>query len=240
MTASRLPILALLLTLACGDKDDHSHDDTGVSESDGDGGAGDGGAGDGGSGDGGSTTPTSESDCEDGIDEDEDGATDCEDSDCADHWRCNLPDALQYSTVVDFRGNTIECEWVGIEYDVDIDDCYSAGGGTLTQIDTEQACPKCDRTYKGPLNWPQDSCSDFLETPMPADATFGFVFISETQRELWVPDDVWNWYPLAILDDNAGVYGDSSSEDIIADPDDCDNGDQNLGTLTLTLQFTDL
>lgn len=62
--------LPLLLLLACGDKDPT---DTATSPGDQTGDTGT---------DTSPPTPTSESDCTDGLDEDEDGATDCADSDC--------------------------------------------------------------------------------------------------------------------------------------------------------------
>ncbi|RME23336.1 MAG: hypothetical protein D6798_13720 [Deltaproteobacteria bacterium] len=222
------PLLGLILLGACGDR----ADDTGHGGAPGD-------AGHGGQTDGGSE-PAVESDCEDGADDDGDGAIDCEDSDCADHWSCNLPDSIRYDTVIDFWGNTITCELVGIEYDVEIGDCHTVGGGPLSRIeDPQQTCADCDRTYQGPLTYTQDTCSSKLGQPLPSTATLGLVFLNETQRELFAPDDQWNWYSLGILELVDGVYTLSTSEDIIIDPEGCDNGKQNIGTIDLRVDIED-
>lgn len=210
-----------------------------------DGGVEDGGSstsGDGGSssGDGGSTGPTSESDCEDGVDEDSDGVTDCEDPDCASFWACDLPDAVDYHTFFEFRGNTIECEWIGIEYDVDIDDCSTEASGRLNMLEGPQACPDCDRSYSGPITYGTDTCSELLGVAQAPDASFGLVFLAEDQRELWAPDEAGAWFPLVTLTRQDKLWTNTTSEDIWADPEDCDNGDQNLGNLTVTVDFRDL
>ncbi len=227
---SFLAVMPFALLVACGD----SAGDTGPAGGDAGHGGGDAGGGDGGG------QPAVETDCEDGADGDQDGAIDCEDSDCADHWSCKLPDTVRYDTVINFRGNTITCELVGIEYDVDIGDCHTVGGGPLALIDdAQQSCPDCDRTYQGPLTYTQDTCASKLGQPLPTTATFGMVFLNETQRELFAPDDQWNWYSLGILEETKGVFTLSTSEDIVLDPDGCDNGDQNIGTVSLKVDFQD-
>lgn len=237
MTRTALFSLSLALLLgACGEDDGGGGppgpaDDTGGA----DGGA----TGDGGGGDGGG--PSTEQDCTDGVDEDGDGAADCLDSDCADAWQCKLPERLDFHSVFDFRGNTIECEVWGIEVDVDIDDCRTDTSAVLALVKGgPQACPQCDRTYRGNLVYAEDSCSDLLETAPPVDAAYGYIFVDEFNRELWAPDDTGAWIYLETLSsDNGRRWELGGSEAIWADPDDCDNGDQNLGTLTVTLSWLD-
>lgn len=237
-----LPALTALLLVACdgdlydgGDKNPPGPQDEGSDS----GSASDGGT-DGGSDDG-TSGPTTEQDCENGADEDGDGDIDCADADCADAWNCNLPDAMQYRGLIDFRGNTIECEAFGIEFDYDVDDCQTDASGRLTRIQDARACTECDRTYYGSLSYAVDSCSDMLETDPVPDALFGFVFLSETERELYSQDPTdGTWYFIETITRTKGEWRISGSDAVWADPDDCDNGDQNLGTLTITTSFKDL
>lgn len=91
-------------------------------------------------GGGGTTTPSSESDCSDGVDEDQDGVTDCDDSDCASDAACQSTGGggstggCTSSEVVDCNGNCAPAYWVG---DGSCDDgAYSYGGN---QIDLDCA-----------------------------------------------------------------------------------------------------
>ncbi|MCK6506835.1 hypothetical protein L6R53_26265 [Myxococcota bacterium] len=236
MTARPFALVALSLLLACGDKDDGGgppgpQDDTGG----GDGGA-DGGAG----GDGGNQVPSNETDCEDGRDEDQDGAADCEDSDCASHWRCALPEQMDFRSDVFFDGYTIECEAWGIEVDVDIEDCVADAVSALRLVTTGRLCESCERTYEGTLTYNQDTCSALLETVPPTRAEYGFNFLDANTRELWSPDEMGTWQMVDRLVSTDGVtWTLAGTEEIWADPEDCDNGNQNLGLLSVTLTWRD-
>lgn len=239
MNRTALCTLALALLLpACGDKD--GGDDTGGA---GDGGAGDGGdgGGDGGGGDGGVTgPPENETDCQDGADEDEDGLADCLDSDCAAEWFCSLPDRIDFRSTVFFDGYTIECEKWGIEFDYDVEDCRADAVSNLTLVEKGRVCAECDRTYQGTLTYNEDSCSALLETTAPTRAEYGFVFLDARTRELWSPDEVGTWTFVERLSSTDGlVWQMSGAEEMWANPDECDNGDQNLGLLTVDLSWTD-
>lgn len=233
MTVRPFALVALSLLLACGDKDDGdgpsgAQDDTG--------GVGDGGAG----GDGGGQIPSNETDCEDGRDEDQDGTADCEDSDCATFWRCALPDTMDFRSDVYFDGYTIECEAWGIEVDVDIEDCVADAVSNLTLVTTGRRCESCERTYEGELTYNQDSCSALLETPAPTRGEYGFNFLDANTRELWSPDETGTWLFVDRLVSTDGVnWVLAGTEEIWADPEDCDNGNQNLGLLSVTLSWRD-
>ncbi|MCB9777560.1 MAG: hypothetical protein H6742_03265 [Alphaproteobacteria bacterium] len=234
---SGLLVLAAALLAGCTgdtyggkDKNPPGPQDNGADDSGGDGGSDDGGGG-----------PTTEQDCDDGLDEDSDGSADCLDADCASAWNCNLPEGIEYRGQIDFRGNTIECEAFGIEFDVDVDDCQTDASSNLRWIQDARACPECDRTYFGTLSYAVDSCSEMLETTPATEALFAFVFLSETERELYSQDPTsGTWYYLDTMTRAEGRWTLSGSDSVIADPDDCDNGDQNLGTLTITTSFRDL
>ena len=104
-----------------------------------------------------------------------------------------------------------------------------------------QTCPDCDRTYRGALTYSTDTCSELLGESLPVDAIYGFVFLDEYNRELWAPDTTTGkWYFIERLtSDNGRQWLINGSDAIIMDPEDCDNGNQNLGTLTITLTWVD-
>lgn len=229
---SRTLPLAMLLVIACGDKADGDGppgpQDGGSSDGGGDAGGGDGGA-----------IPV-ESDCEDGTDDDGDGLADCEDSDCAENWTCNLPDNLDFSSKVFFDGNTIECEVWGVEVDVDIEDCRADSTASLRLVETGPTCPTCDRTYSGPLTYTTETCSALIGVAAPTRVDYGFVFLDPRTRELWSPDEAGTWTLVDTMISTDGItFALSGAEPIMDDPDDCDNGMQNLGTLSVDLSWTD-
>jgi hypothetical protein len=89
-------------------------------------------------GGGGTTTPSSESDCSDGVDEDQDGLTDCDDSDCASDAACQSTGGggstggCSSTEVVDCNGNCAPAYWVG---DGSCDDGAYAYGGNQIDLD---------------------------------------------------------------------------------------------------------
>lgn len=89
------------------------------------------------SGGGGTTTPTFESDCSDGYDEDQDGQTDCNDSDCVNDAACQstgggTTGGCTSSQVVDCNGNCAPDWWVG---DGSCDDGAYQYGGNYIDLD---------------------------------------------------------------------------------------------------------
>ena len=185
--------------------------------------------------------PTVETACNDGMDNDEDGAVDCADSDCAAAFECNWPDALGHETQMDFAGRTIECKFAGISIPYDVDDCQTRFTAELTHDPDETGCEACDRVYKGPLTWVNDSCSELLgeNGPKPDTTEYGVEFISETERVLYVNDATTGWSPTVTLVQNGSTWENVTEVPIEEDIDDCNNGVQYLGDLTVNIRFTD-
>lgn len=123
-----------------------------------------------------------ETECDDQIDDDGDGAIDCADTDCQ---------ALEF------------CSWPQgtIRFDVDVQ--YTASGlaqlagynscrlvGTMDLVrDREASCPTCDRVFCGDFAYSMDNCAPDIERPV--DGCFGFTFTTDTS---WVvkAEDVEN------------------------------------------------
>lgn len=223
--------LALLGSLAaCGDKDDDSGSSSSTTDS-------------------GSTdttdVPDPETACDDGVDNDSDGATDCDDSDCADAFECSYPDAIAHTTVVEFDGYQVECD-LGIwgTHDEQIDDCVTRFTVPLTEATTGDLCPACDRTYSGPITYEQDSCLALIGGDRPTEGWFGFVFIDENTRELWSRDEIGGgWVKGVTLSRKGGewrlVESGEVAEDVETDFGDCENNPLTLGLLTVTMTFVD-
>ncbi|MCB9742165.1 MAG: hypothetical protein H6741_18365 [Alphaproteobacteria bacterium] len=236
MLRTRLVLTALglgLTLLACDDQGTKVGDDTNPSSTDD-------------SGEVEDTTPPipeNETDCEDGIDEDQDGVTDCEDSDCADVFRCTWPESLGHNTHAFFDGMEIECRAIGIPFDVDVPDCTTDLVAPLQEFTEGNICTSCDKSYVGPVNVTDDSCAELLgdnAEPSPTELAFGFQFVSTQERVLWARDEAGVWaQAVTMTREGEGPWQWSSTSEIWDDPPDCNNGQQHLGDLTVTLTFTD-
>ena len=184
----------------------------------------------------GPVVPSTEQDCTDGEDADQDGLTDCADPDCAAEFQCTWPEAMDHRTLVQFVGNEIECKYAGFPFDYDVPDCTTDFSGMLSEA---EGCAGCDRTYEGPFTYAKEECTELVGGgEVPTSGAYGFVFISEDRRELWTQDE-GAWVPASELTRQGDEWLLTVSEDIIDDPEDCDNGPQNLGRLTVTLSFKD-
>lgn len=229
MAWMRAPLMLALL-VACGGGGGDGRDPPGPQ----DGGA----TGDGGAGDGGAASR--ERECEDGADNDGDGDADCADADCAENWTCNLPTAMDFDSRITFDGYTIECEYYGFEVDVDIEDCQANATAALEQVTSGRLCESCDRTYAGSFSYTTETCSALIGVPAPTRAEYGFVFVDPRTRELWTPDSAGVWaYTETLSSTDGRTFRLQGAEDIWEDPDDCDNGMQNLGRLSVNLTWTD-
>ena len=236
MTITLRTLLALTLALTAagcdggggGDKTD----DTATDDSGGGGGGGDD-----------TDTPDPETDCEDGTDNDEDGLIDCEDDDCAEVFRCTWPDSLAHKTDVFFDGYEVTCEtWIG-DFDEQIADCNTNIEATLA-LATEGLCTECDRTYEGAFNYVFDDCDDQFDDGSGGEPAtsgrFGFVFTSETERDLWTVDEASSaWVYVATLTSTDGTWVFSENGDVTVPVDECDNSPLTVGNLAVTLTFTD-
>ncbi len=185
--------------------------------------------------------PQPESDCEDGIDNDEDGSIDCIDSDCAEVFHCTWPDAISHETEVVFDGYDVECDlgWLGT-YDKQINDCTTFFTAPLVRTEQGELCEACDGTFAGPITYVYDDCDDLTgDGTRPTEGRFGFRFLSETERELWSQDDsgVWQLGFTMTLQGESWSFTDSG--EVQVDTGDCENSPLTVGNLTVTMTFVD-
>ena len=73
-----------------------------------------------------------ESDCSDGIDEDQDGLTDCDDSDCASDSACQSSNGCSSTEVLDCIGECTTATWVGDGICDENAPYYDLNSGSLT------------------------------------------------------------------------------------------------------------
>lgn len=185
--------------------------------------------------------PEAEADCEDGVDNDGDGLKDCADSDCADAFVCNLPDEIDHQTDIIFDGYTIECD-TGIfgTHEVEVGDCRTVLTTTLAVATEGELCPDCDRTYVGAFTVEEDNCDDLSgDDHRPSEGRFGFVFRSETERDLWSQELDGTWALAVSMTSTDGTWAYSDSGDVDYEYDECENSPLTIGNLTVALEFTD-
>lgn len=181
--------------------------------------------------------PTNETDCEDGVDEDQDGTTDCADSDCATVFHCTWPHQIQHRTTIIFDGTTITC-YGFIDYD--IPDCRVDFISTIAES-TDGACPGCDRSFTGTVTVNENTCQDYGAINIPTSISYGVVFTSPEARTLWARDDSnGTWAEVGPLTFDGSAWLFSSTTPVSYDPDECDGGTLHVGDLTANLRFTDL
>lgn len=175
--------------------------------------------------------------CDDGLDNDEDGDADCDDSDCETDNYCVWPFTLNHTSIVDFKGRTIECKWNGFDIDYDVPSCRTVLTSTMTMT-TDNECPDCNRTYFGNFTYTQDDCED--GSPRPTEGYYGLVF-AENKWVLFSQDESGAWAEAVDLtpDDNGGYSYVSPYEAVNLDTDECNNGSQHVGDINLTLAFED-
>jgi hypothetical protein len=194
-----------------GDDDDATGDD--------DGGDDDGSDDDGGDDD---TMPSEEDICDDGIDNDGDGPTDCEDPDCDAFIPCTWPQALNHNARFVF---VAQAQW--------LENCETRFSSHMTLGAQIGPCPSCDQTYEGPYNYSINSCADLLDmagVDLPDYGAYGMIFVSDNQRDVWTrnTDGVWESLGMANYVQAIGHF----------ELERVDNM-QNIGTLTTTLTFSD-
>lgn len=237
MRAARLVLSLCVLSIpaACDSVElDEVSKDTGSSAT-----TSDGGSGDGGSGDGGTTEePDPETECDDGLDNDEDGATDCDDTDCAEFEPCTWPTSMAHTGIWDFAANAdAECETFIGNFDIDINSCLVDYSATLTEVtDSANQCPTCDRTFYGTFTYNTDTCSGALGFTPPTDAYFGFIFDSDSEWRLVGRSDTGEWEAEVAVPVAGGQGTFSTTEAINVEDDRCDNT-IFAGDLTISWTF---
>ena len=137
----------------------------------------------------------------------------------------------------------LECRAIGIPFDVDVPDCTTDLVAPLQEFTEGNICTSCDKSYVGPVNVTDDSCAELLgdnAEPSPTELAFGFQFVSTQERVLWARDEAGVWaQAVTMTREGEGPWQWSSTSEIWDDPPDCNNGQQHLGDLTVTLTFTD-
>ena len=173
------------------------------------------------------TPPPPETDCQDGLDNDEDGLADCADDDCAAVWECTWPTAMDHNGSLAYEASTL-AEIAGYS------DCVTEFTAPLTEVTTKaDQCATCDRTFSGPMTYPNDTCP--ADDPRPTTTTYGVVFFTAIQREIFTSDGAGSW--TSIGNANAPQEGQPF---VLARTDEVDVEGTDAGDLTTTLSFTDL
>lgn len=173
------------------------------------------------------TPPPPETDCEDGLDNDEDGLTDCDDDDCAAVWRCTWPETLSHEGSFDYEPSTL-AEIAGY------DECITAFTVPLSEVTTAaDQCGTCDRTFSGPMTYTQDNCP-MDDGPRPTSVSYGIVFFTTTQRDIYSKDDAGAWQLVGSA--TATAEGEPF---VLSRTDEVDVDGNDGGDITTTLSFTD-
>ncbi len=152
------------------------------------------------------------------------------------------PSTMDHRTEITFTGNEIECKIGVIPVPYQVPDCTTTVTAPITTLESGDVCDACDRTYHGPFTYLEDTCSELAGNEDPAtEGSFGFKFNSDTARELWGKNEEMVWEKsLDLVQDVSGTWTGTVTDDLILDPPDCNNGEQNLGTFEVTVFFTDV
>ena len=94
-------------------------------------------------------------------------------------------------------------------------------------------CPTCNRTFAGTMVYGNDTCP--ADDPRPTDTTFGIVFFTGIQWEIFTNDGTGTWS--SIGNANATQEGEPY---VLSRTDEVDVDGTDAGDLTTTLSFTDL
>jgi len=176
--------------------------------------------------------PTDDTECGDGADCDDTSDTDTAPT---------VPTSITHTSDLAFTGKTIDCDLleVGVTAPFPVPDCTTLVTATLTQITEGDLCADCDATYEGPLTYPTDTCSTLLGITPPATGAWGFVFTSDTARELWLKNTAGTWTKTADLTGADGAFNHTNTQALNEDLPGCNNGEQNIGDVAVTATFTD-
>ena len=173
------------------------------------------------------TPPPPETECQDGVDNDNDGLTDCEDDDCALVLECTWPTQIDHEGSLDYEASTL-AEIAGYS------DCVTEFTSQLTPVtDVADECPTCNRTFTGTMTYGTDTCP--ADDPRPTEVTYGIVFFTAIQWEIFGGDDQGNW--TSIGNANASAEGQPF---VLTRTDEVDVEGTDAGDLTTTLTFTEL
>ena len=167
---------------------------------------------------------------------------DCEDPECADRFECNWPAEIVVRSEVQFTGRTIRCRLgqTDIRIDVDVPNCTTRLRAEITELAGTGPCAGCDKVYRGPITYAEDSCSEALGQDAPDEGTWGIKFLSEDEREIWGENADGEWEPQATLSLADGVFTHTITEAVELDTEKCNNGLQYLGDLAVSTSYRDV
>jgi len=159
--------------------------------------------------------------CDDSVDNDGDSLIDCDDLDCAEQVHCGWPTELRLRITLSFEASSL-AEFAGYS------DCVTELSATIAQR-ADDVCTTCDRNYSGPYVYGTDTCP---AADRPTQGSYGFRFLSDSQRALYVLDAATGWQLVGTATGSAGVYSLTRSDPV--ESDGYDGGD-----LVTTMVFTD-
>ena len=189
--------------------------------------------------------PDTETACEDGVDEDLDTLTDCDDPDCDGELTCVWPSELQVEIEATLTSyGDVECQ---ITSDTTVayyfDSCVTSATTVLPKAASDLGCTSCDRVYAGPVTSTSDGCAATLGDEVrfvPSSLTLGLVFSSETSRELWAYDgEAEAWTQATTLTRDANAWVSVDEEELLLELPDCLNSPLTIGSLSMTVTVTD-
>ncbi len=167
-------------------------------------------------------TPPVEDACDDGIDNDDDGAIDCDDDDCDGAVECTWPTTLTVEGRFEFEASLLG-QLGGAQ------DCTLHYTSPQTR-ERPSECAACDRTYHGPFAYLTDDCPPDAERP--TEGSYGLVFSAETRWQAWFRDTDGAWTMMGV----ANLSGDGSYVFTTTDPVIVQNAE--VGEIYTTYRFT--
>jgi hypothetical protein len=165
-----------------------------------------------------------ESECDDGLDDDADGLTDCDDDDCAGVVSCGWPTSLSHSATIAYDASWL-AELSGYS------SCAVSFNGTLDRVRGDGQCGACDRTFEGAVSYTDTSCAD-NPGDLPSTVRYGIVFTSESAWAICSTDGTSRGES-GTATGGGGTYTLSRSDPIVVDSNDA-------GDLNTTLTYTEL
>lgn len=171
-------------------------------------------------------TPAIESACDDTVDDDGDGAVDCNDSDCFEAELCSWPVSVDFSSNVFYDANALAV--LG-----GASDCTVVTTSTLQRDRQQETCADCDRVFCGAFAYPQDNCPPG-EEPRPDSGCFGYTFTSDTSWTMYGRNpDTQVWDQVAVLEGTGPLQWSSGAQPLLLEGTD-------VGTLTTSFTASPL
>lgn len=109
-----------------------------------------------------------EVECDDTVDNDSDGAVDCDDTDCQAEVHCSWPTTVSFLTTIDYDASVL-AEFAGFS------DCQVEANAVLVR-DRSIDCPACDWVMCGTYTYTLDNCPQDAGLERPPSGCYGFTF----------------------------------------------------------------